>query len=98
MGRMQVGCHACGHTTTTDLVGVRDLCKCGEALHCCRNCEFFQTGVANDCREPNAERVADKTAGNFCDYFRPAATTARRGAPATNATRAALDALFRKKP
>jgi hypothetical protein len=49
--------------------------------------------MANDCREPNAERVADKEAGNFCDWFRP---RARAAAAAPERARAGLDALFAK--
>ena len=78
-------------------VGVRAVCvQCHAYLHCCRNCDFYAPGVANDCREPNAERVADKEQGNFCDYFRPppAAGTATGPAPAA---RAQLGALFAKK-
>jgi hypothetical protein len=65
-------------------------------LHACRNCDFYQVGVHNDCREPNAERVADKEMGNFCDYFRPA-SQAPAPAPAGNDARAQLEKLFGRK-
>ncbi len=46
-------------------------CKsCHAALHVCRMCEFYDTSVANACREPIAEVVKDKKRSNFCDYFR----------------------------
>jgi len=71
---------------------------CGAWLRCCRNCAFYAPGVANDCREPNAERVVDKEAANFCDWFRAAAEPAALS-PATDAAaaRARLGALFGKK-
>ena len=53
-------------------------------------------GVANDCREPAAERVADKEQGNFCDYFRPPPAVQRATDP-TQTTRAQLAGLFAKK-
>jgi len=74
---------------------MRATCACGAWLHCCRNCDFYAPGRTNDCREPNAERVADKDQGNFCDWFRPAAT---RTPQAPSTARARLEALFSKKP
>ena len=91
-------CHACGTPFTGERVGVRDTCaRCVAFLHCCRNCDFFAPGLNNDCREPTAERVADKTLGNFCDHFRPG-LGARPAAPndEAGAARAKLDALFKK--
>jgi hypothetical protein len=68
---MNGACHRCGAEVGVSAVGVRDVCeRCRAYLHCCRNCEFYEPGAHNDCREPNAEVVADKEQGNFCDYFR----------------------------
>ena len=91
-------CHRCGTPFEGERVPVRGVCsRCAAFLHCCRNCDHYVFGLANDCREPQAERVADKEQGNFCDWFRPA--TATRTATGTSAGRArtALDALFGKK-
>ena len=86
-------CQECGAQSPKWLGRCAD---CGAWLHCCRNCGFYAPGLANDCREPNAERVADKEQGNFCDWFRPgAAPMAEKGA---SDTRARLDALFARKP
>ncbi len=90
-------CHRCGAEVALDRVGARDTCeRCRAYLHCCRNCEFYEVGVHNDCREPGAEVVADKEAGNFCDYFRFGSARAAPGARPADA-RAKLDSLFRKK-
>ena len=79
-------------------VPVRGVCsRCAAFLHCCRNCERYAPGLANDCREPQAERVADKEQGNFCDWFGPAPTP-RPAVTSESGARAALDALFAKKP
>ena len=91
-------CHRCGTPFEGERVPVRGVCsRCAAFLHCCRNCDHYVFGLANDCREPQAERVADKEQGNFCDWFRPA--TATRAATGTSAGRArtALDALFGRK-
>ena len=89
-------CHACGAGWSGERVGVRELCaRCGAWLHCCRNCDFYEPGLANDCREPGAARVVDKVAGNFCDWFRPG-TRAAAGDGKSTAARRSLDALFRK--
>jgi hypothetical protein len=62
-------------------------------------CEFYDTGVAKHCRETVAEEVKDKTAANFCDYFRPSQAAYRPGdLSATDRARAELEALFGRKP
>jgi len=50
----------------------RDECpSCRAELHVCRMCVEYDPHVAKHCREPTAEEVSNKTAANFCDYFRP---------------------------
>lgn len=94
-------CFACSspiELASGERVGFRDACpKCGTDLHACRNCAHHDPSAYNECREPNAERVADRERGNRCDYFAP-------GEPAEGGVhsadreqaRAALDALFKK--
>ena len=45
--------------------------SCGQPLHCCRNCRFYDEAAYHQCRETEAEWVSDKQAANFCDYFEP---------------------------
>jgi len=53
-----------------DRVGRRDTCPhCDQDLHICKNCEFFEPTAFNECKESQAERVLEKEASNFCDYF-----------------------------
>ena len=95
---MTVQCHRCGRELTGDRIGVRAACAgCGSPLHCCRTCDFHAPGVANECREPNAEHVPDKDQANFCDHFRPAPTHPHPPKTASPDARARLDALFGKK-
>ena len=70
--------------------------RCGKAAHACRNCRFFAPGKANQCEEPMADRVMDKTHANFCGYFEP--TTSPRGdgeKSAEDALRQAAEDLFK---
>ena len=91
-----VRCHRCGADTEAERIGVRDVCaRCAAYLHCCRNCVLYEPGLHNDCREPTAERVADKEAGNFCDHFRPAVRAGARATPGD--ARSRLEALFKKR-
>ena len=67
-------CWFCGHSLATLTLPLShfDTCKaCGVALHACRQCEFYAEGVANQCREPMAEKERDKQRANRCDYFSP---------------------------
>lgn len=76
-------------------VGFRDSCeRCGADVHVCRNCAHHDPSAYNECREPNAERVADRERANRCDYFRPGEGAG--GEAKAPASRAALDALFKK--
>lgn len=78
-------------------VSFRELCpNCGMDVHVCRNCEFYDPGRANNCREPIAEKVRDPEAGNVCEYF---ILSGRDSEGADDAQRAktALEALFKKK-
>ena len=91
-----IACHACGAAIALEKIGARDICeRCSAYLHACRQCDFYEPGAHNDCRESNAEIVADKEAGNFCDYFRVGA--ARKPDKATGGdARDQLERLFRK--
>jgi len=92
-------CFQCGKEIKIDRQpGRNDICQsCHAYLHCCRNCRFYDVKAHHECREPQAEWVQDKTAGNFCDYFEAASSP-----PAVSTDRAAearrkLEELFRKK-
>ena len=93
-------CQVCGQRFETgDTIGRRDECPhCGEDLHACRQCRHYSPGAHNDCRENQAEYVADKERSNFCGYYQPA-----QGGPAEKKTSSKDDAekmweeLFGKK-
>jgi len=100
-------CHACGKPVTfeTKLSRTAVCPNCQSDLHVCKNCRFYDRTVHNQCRETQAEWVADKEKANFCDYLVFAdhtnlALPDRQGAAtagnATEAARKELDELFKK--
>lgn len=97
MATVQVQCFQCQNLMQfTDRVGLREECpKCRADVHVCRNCEFYDPKVYNECREPQADRVAEKDRSNRCDWFR-----ARSGGNPEKdkaaALKAAAEALFKK--
>ena len=65
-------CYQC--STELDLppgiIGRNEECpKCRADVKVCLNCSFYDLSSYNECREPSAERVVDKSKANFCDYF-----------------------------
>lgn len=74
---INVTCFKCGynHQQIGKLPRTETCPKCGEDLHCCKNCTFYDPSVANECREPVADYVKYKDRANFCDYFEPRAAT-----------------------
>ena len=92
-------CHRCGYDLEVkQKIGRQDMCpKCGEALHCCLNCRFFDEDAYHQCRETEAEWVSDKSAANFCDYFEPGDSGRSRTVDTSAEARKKLDELFGNK-
>jgi hypothetical protein len=93
-------CHHCGKELEfPDKVFRSDTCPgCGSDIHCCLNCENYDEGYSDQCKEPQAERQSVKDRRNFCDYFK----LANRAGKSSAADRAAdakrkLEELFSKK-
>lgn len=90
-------CWRCGAALDTEpLPLAREAhCRgCGADLHVCRLCAFYDPRVANECREPIAEKVVDKTHANFCGYFTPRGGAYHAAGAAATAARADLEDLF----
>jgi len=64
-------CFKCGEELQFDVkIGRRDMCQnCYAYLHCCKNCQFWDQSVHNQCLENRAEFIRDREEGNFCLYF-----------------------------
>jgi len=93
-------CHACGRVfEIRERVGFRDACEgCGADLHVCLNCGFHDPGAHNQCRESQADPVAEKDRANRCEWFRATGPAGARGVDRKqDDARAKLDALFGKK-
>jgi len=91
-------CHACGKPVAIEKKLSRAaVCpNCQRDLHACKNCRFFDRAVHNQCRETQAEWVADKEKANFCDYFVFADRAAVTAGNPPEAARKKLDELFKK--
>lgn len=67
-------CWKCGAALGDEPLPVQRLAecrRCGAELHVCRMCEFYDTAVAEECRESGTDPPRDKDRANFCDYFQP---------------------------
>jgi hypothetical protein len=51
--------------------------KCRAALHCCKQCSFFEPSTRFQCLKPIPVRIAVKDQANDCDLFQPRVTVAR---------------------
>lgn len=103
-------CTRCGTPLAFDPPIARDAeCPhCGLDVRCCLQCRHHDASYNNQCRETEADPVADKDRRNFCEFFelraarsvgpaiRPGAGRAAVSREA--AARAKLDALFGGKP
>lgn len=90
---------------TTDFTG--NCPRCGVALHCCKQCAYFEPSTRFQCLKPIPERIAAKDKANDCQFFSPRVTVAREVSsvnsllsgpgPRTPAdARLAFDSLFKK--
>lgn len=93
-------CFSCGaQLDSVDKPGRAETCTvCGADVHCCCNCEFYDLGSYNDCRETQAERVLEKDRSNFCDYFvfKQGASGRPASVSACGSKNNPLDDLFKK--
>lgn len=105
-------CYNCATTLPagTDFTG--NCPKCSAALHCCKQCSYFEPSTRFQCLKPVPVRISPKDAANNCELFKPRVTVARDGVappqPAASVAphitepknasdaRAAFDNLFRK--
>ncbi len=82
--------------------------RCGVALHCCKQCAYFEPSTRFQCLKPIPQRIPVKDQANECTWFSPRVTVAREAtsAPISPLTgpapktptdaRAAFDSLFKK--
>ncbi len=59
--------------------------KCNVALHCCKQCSYFEPSTRFQCMKPIPVRIAAKDKPNECTLFKPRVTVAREGTAASSA-------------
>jgi hypothetical protein len=93
-----LNCYRCGESLAALSLPLsrQDECPgCGNYLHVCKMCEYFDANVPRQCREDGAEDVKEKDRLNFCDWFRPSASAFDSDRKQEgDAVKAALEALF----
>lgn len=96
MAEIRLKCFSCGaEMSFIDSVSRRDECpKCRADVRVCKNCQFYDPKVYNECRETSAEVVQVKDRSTLCDFFRPGSGDG--GKTSQDALRAAAEALFKK--
>lgn len=65
--------------------------KCSVALHCCKQCSYFEPSTRFQCMKPIPERIPYKDKANECTFFRARVTVARDSAPIAASARPAAD-------
>lgn len=64
-------CHGCKQEVDLEVkVGREDTCpNCYADLHVCFNCQHYDPGRQNECKEPHAGFVRERDRANFCHFF-----------------------------
>ncbi len=90
-------CWQCGAELHKHDFGRETNClSCGKPTRVCLNCRWYDTASSDQCREPSAEPVLDKSRANYCEFFEPAERKEGEGAPNSNDTlRQAAEDLFK---
>lgn len=70
--------------------------KCRSDVRVCKNCEFYDAKIYNECREPQAERTLEKERRNRCEFFQMKKSSSSAGKSAQQALMDAAEALFKK--
>lgn len=91
-----VVCRSCSRRSDFDgPIPRRATCPgCGVDLRCCRHCRHWDVDAYNECSEPSSDRVLDKEAANFCDWFQAASSGSNAGAAEEGSAVDALEKLF----
>ena len=73
MAVVEVECHACQRKHSFEsVVPFRAECDaCNADLHVCLACRMHDRYAENECREDQADPVANKDRRNLCEYFKP---------------------------
>ena len=70
-------CFSCASTLPQGIDFSGACPRCAAALHCCKQCAYFEPSTRNQCMKPIPERIAVKDVANECELFSPRVTVAR---------------------
>ena len=70
-------CFNCSTTLLPDIDFKGKCPKCGAALHCCKQCSYFESSTRFQCLKPVPVRIVAKDQANECALFKPRFTVAR---------------------
>lgn len=77
--------------------GARERCgKCGEDLHVCLNCRFYDEHKPDRCLVPDIDPVQYKDRANYCEEFQLAERDIAGGESETAKAKDAWKRLFKK--
>ena len=77
-------CYSCSTALLPD-VDFRGTCpKCNAALHCCKQCAYFEPSTRFQCLKPILVRMAGKDQANECEMFKARVTVARDSTGSSN--------------
>jgi len=74
-------CYNCTAPLPADFDFKGNCPKCNVALHCCKQCSYFEPSTRFQCTKPITVRVAGKGAENECTFYKARVTVARDSAP-----------------
>jgi hypothetical protein len=96
MAQIKINCFNCQKEMIfVDSISRRDECpQCGADARVCKNCQFYDPKVYNECRETQAEVIREKERSNLCDFFSPGSPASQE--KSKEALKAAAEALFKK--
>ena len=74
-------CSNCGAVLAPGFDPAGDCPKCGFALHCCKQCRFFDSAAQFECTQPIPERITPKDTKNRCTFYEFRTTIEKDTAP-----------------
>ena len=72
-------CFSCSTQLSSGIDWSGNCPKCNTALHCCKQCTYFEPSTRFQCLKPIPVRIPIKDKANECTLFSPRVTVARDG-------------------
>ena len=97
-----VKCARCGAPVDPGILSLSTCAKCGQALHSCAQCAYFDTSATFECAQKIPARISPKDAANDCTLFavrasweRETSSTASASPSPESSAKKAFDDLFK---